>query len=230
MPTISIEIPFWLFRMFLPEEGELFTHVLTKDKWTQYEDPFYRNETIELALGKKIRANKEDRAKETWWRPGYQDKGTYIHLRGGWRAHKDIGIFDEFFDGTFTAELRFKITQGRLVPNVSKLVFDRNRGTIGEIIKRLDIMQFLPEIRAQIAERVEKEINGYLAGDFQNEMKSLFFPGSPAKKTLSTFKALCERNDAGLESDWLTIPNLNNTLQVFPNSFVAVLVLTGSPL
>jgi len=186
MPSTSIEIPFWLFRMFLPEEGELFTHVLRKDRWTQYKEPFYRHETIELALGKKIRAKKEDRSKETWWKPGYQDKGTYVLLRGGWRAHKDIGIYDEFFDGTFTAHLRFSVDQGKLIPNVSKLEFDRNRGTLGKIIKLLDIMQFLPEIRAQIAEKVEKEINGYLTGDLQNEMKNFFSKDPRLKKLYQT--------------------------------------------
>jgi len=188
MPTTSIEIPFWLLRMILPEEGELFTHVLSKDKWTQYKDPFYRHETIELALGKKIRAKKEDRAKETWWKPGYQDKGTHILLRGGWRAHKDIGFFDEFFDGTFSAELRFKINKGKLIPNVSKLEFDRNRGTVGEIIKQLDIMQFLPEIRTQIAEKVENKVNGYLTGNFQKEMKNFFSKDPRLKKLYQTSK------------------------------------------
>jgi len=188
MPSTSIEIPFWLVRMFLPEDGEVFTHVLSKDKWTQYKDPFYRHETIELALGRKIRASKEDRANETWWKPGCRDKGTHVLLRGGWRAHKDLGIFDDFFDGTFTAELRLTVQQGKLIPTVSKLEFDRNRGTFGNIIKQIDILQFLPEIRAQIAEKVEKEINGYLTGELQKEMKNFFSTDPRLKKLYQTSK------------------------------------------
>jgi hypothetical protein len=188
MSSTSIEIPFWLLRMFIPEDGEVFTHVLSKDKWTQYKDPFYRHETLELALGKKLLAKKEDRAKETWWKPGYQDKGTHVFLRGGWRAHKDLGIYDDFFDGTYTAEMRFTVKQGKLLPHVSKLEFDRNRGALGTIFKSLDIMQFLPEIRAQIAEKVEKEINGYLTGDLQNELKNFFSTDPRLKKLYQTSK------------------------------------------
>jgi len=79
--------------------------------------------------------------------------------------------------------LRLTVQQGKLVPTVSKLEFDRNRGTFGNIIKQIDILQFLPEIRAQIAEKVEKEINGYLTGELQKEMKN-FFSTDPRLKKL----------------------------------------------
>jgi hypothetical protein len=91
-------------RGFLPQDGEVLTHVLKRDVWPQNTDPFERHETVEISFGKAIRAQKGHRRNEATMSPGVQFKEGGFLLQGGWRAHKQVAVHNDYFDGTFVIQ------------------------------------------------------------------------------------------------------------------------------
>ncbi len=155
--TAKIELPFPILRLFLPADGEVITQILNKDKWKNETEPFFRHEAIEFAFGRKIRATKEDRKKEEWWKPGIEDRVEKVRVQGGWRVHKKVIIHTDYFDGTFAADLALVIEQGELVPKISTLDIEWNKSVAGEIFAVV-----VEAIEPLVEKKLQEEINQFL--------------------------------------------------------------------
>ena len=161
--TATIAIPFPILRMLLPADGEVIPYILTKDKWKNESEPFFRHEVVEYAFGRKIRAEREDRKNEGWWLPGIVDKGDKVTVRGGWRLHKEVKIIhNDFFDGTFQADVILAVEAGELVPKISKPDFEWNKSVGGKIIDFLTAGLLLEAVERTFEEKLQKQINELL--------------------------------------------------------------------
>ncbi|MFQ5674700.1 MAG: hypothetical protein ACE5G1_02290 [bacterium] len=172
--TSRIEIPFPILRLLLPADGELIPirpNKWKKNKWQENKDkgPFFTDEMVELTFGRKIRAKEGDRKKEIWWKPGIQDKGTHVALRGGWRVHKSVPMHEDFFDGRFTARMTLALTDGLIVPKVAKLDFVWNKSVAGSILDFLTLGKLLPELERKLENQLQTEANKFLGGKLRKD-------------------------------------------------------------
>jgi hypothetical protein len=172
--VFSVEIPFPILRLLLPKDGEVVTHILKRDQWRNEETPFFRHEAVELAFGRKLRAELKDRDKEQWWKPGIVDKGDRVALRGGWRVHKKIILHNDFFDGAFQADLSFSIENGELAPRISGLDIEWNKSAAGKILEVI-VEAIEPIVERELQKTINKFLKDFLPGlvnDFiaQNEL------------------------------------------------------------
>ena len=97
----ELTIPAPHVRALLPADGEVLSHTISKNTWPNNEDSFERNETLELSLGRGIRAKKSDRDSELSLSPGLTFHDGYIVAQGGWRMHKRVSAHPDYFDGLF---------------------------------------------------------------------------------------------------------------------------------
>lgn len=153
----KVEVPFSVIRLLLPADGEVTMQTLKKNKWKDEKEPFFRDECIEFAFGKKLRAKTEDRDKERWWKPGVVDHGDKVSVKGGWRVHKQIPAHSDYFDGTFQADMTPTIEDGQLVPKISNLNIEWNKSVAGKI---LDIL--VEAIEPIVERELQKLINKFL--------------------------------------------------------------------
>jgi hypothetical protein len=167
MPKIAtIAIPFPILRFLLPEDGEVMRYILKENKWKNESEPFFRHEMVEYAFGRKIRAERTDRKHEGWWQPGIIDKGDKITVQGGWRLHKEMKIIsNNFFDGTFQAEVILAVEAGELVPKISKLDFEWNKSKGVKIIDFLtdgNVGEFIKGFERKLEKQLQEQINELL--------------------------------------------------------------------
>lgn len=165
MEIVPLTIPFEHVRAFAPAEGEPFVVWTGKrNKWPDNRDRFMRHETIEAAIGRGIRAERENRRDEVSMSPGLRCRDGYIHVRGGWRAHKAVRAHNDFFDGRFSFKLIPSLQDNRLELTVSDLDLTWNANLAARIvdflgvIRRAIIKAFTKSVAREIEDRLERII------------------------------------------------------------------------
>jgi len=178
MSVVSYEIPFEIFKLLVPKDGEVALSVtLTKkadrDKWPDEVEPFDKNETFELVMGTKIQVKKKKRDRQKPWGPGIrvvkkEGGKSHIFLKGGWRLHKKVKIL-EYFRGTFEAEMMFVIDDGKLTVNFPKIDIDVK----GKFYLRVLEGKVEPIIEKKLTEELNKRLQDIFS-------KNMFKPLSDA--------------------------------------------------
>jgi len=180
MSVIRYEIPFEIFKLLVPKDGEVALSVtLTKkadrDKWPDETEPFDKNETFELVMGTKIQVKKKKRDRQKPWGPGIQvvkkEGGkSHILLKGGWRLHKLIEVIGikvfEYFRGTFEVEMIFVVEEGKLKVNFPKIDIDVK----GKFYLKVVEGKVEPIIEKKLTEELNKRLQGIFS---KNMLKPL---------------------------------------------------------
>ncbi len=170
MPQHTFRIPFSHFRAFLPADGA--RQVVwngTMNKWKQNSMPFERHETAEVAFGRAIRAQQKHRRGEKALSPGVEALPGRIHVRGGWAVHKDIPSHNDYFDGTFRADIFISVRNGHVDTELQNFHFDWNASLAAKIIdftgmiRNIIIGMIRSQVRNHLAQRLRDEVQKAVA-------------------------------------------------------------------
>lgn len=164
MKTHVVTIPFPQLKPLLPKDGERIVVWQGATKWPGNSTPFERKETLEIAFGKAIRAQAKHRKGETWCRPGFSAGLGVLDIRGGFAAHKQVPVHNDYFDGTFHATVQASVSAGRVRCKVLGLSLHWNASLAARLldvtglIRRflLDIVE--QKVVAMLNQRIEAAI------------------------------------------------------------------------
>ena len=161
MKTHVINLPFSQLAPLLPNDGQRIQVWRGGQKWPGNATPFERHETLEIAFGKAIRAQASDRAGEKWRKPGFAASIGYLQIRGGWAAHKQVPIHNDYFDGKFDAAVQIAVSAGRIRCKVLSLSLTWNASLAARL---LDVTGL---IRRYILDIVEQKVIAMLNKEIQ---------------------------------------------------------------
>jgi len=153
----KIEIPFAHLRAFLPEDGKRVVVWRGEEKWPRNKKAFEKRETLEIAFGLGIRAREEDRDSQKGLSPGIRCRPGRLVIRGGWAAHKATSGHPDYFDGTFSASVEARVTNGTVKLKVKDLKLTWNTSLVVKIVDLYNIFRRL--IFPFIEKLVEKKLN-----------------------------------------------------------------------
>jgi hypothetical protein len=192
MATTLITIPFQVLRLVLPQDGEVLGFTLKENRWPDNtaKGPFEQHERVELAFGWILRARHEDRKHERANPPGILDRGGYIEYQAGWRAHKAVPAFNDYFDGTCSGHLRFRHEGGAVTAIVSNFKIDWNGGIV-EVIAKL-----LVNI---IEQQVQSRLNDVLSRKFRADLDGLLAKYPPLARLRSRARLTFEGTSLAIE-------------------------------
>jgi hypothetical protein len=80
--------------------------------WPGQTEAFLRSEKGELALGRSLRANPKQRHLESALSPSMEAKQGFIHMKFGWRLHKQLPLFSDYADGTLDCNAYLNLLAG----------------------------------------------------------------------------------------------------------------------
>src|SRR5262245_62759726 len=119
-PPAEYRIPFADLRAKMPADGVVIEVSRGKDKFPK-NDGEYKDEWVQLALGKRLKVHPKDRtpANETNINDG---KGIvlrdgFLYVKAGWRVRKDLPV-EQNFDGTVEAKIAVSMNAGKWQVNV----------------------------------------------------------------------------------------------------------------
>lgn len=170
-----IDLPFALLRLLLPMDGlppldptarpiqarnTVAFLIGDENRWMGRTD-FERHEMAELAFGYILRAREEDREdRETGEQPmgpGFRDNGDHVLVQGGWRAHKSMAASGDWFDGRFSATLRYFTENDAMRARCEGLKLAWN-GSILEFADGKLERRIAQELEIEINEKLQKEL------------------------------------------------------------------------
>lgn len=158
-------IPEKVIRTILPADGEVVSLVLKKNQWPDNDAPFEKNETVEFALGKGIRAQAKHRKNEKSF-PGFKLHDGYALAHLGWRLHKNVKNHNDYFDGTMTVaiSLYFDDKQPRADLRVTKLHWNESGwAKLIKIFKKNVVEEALTKLRKDLSSKLETVVNTKVA-------------------------------------------------------------------
>lgn len=205
MATETFRIPFSTFRAFLPVEGErMVVWNGTMNKWPKNKSDFERNETAEVAFGRAIRAQQKHRSGEKSMSPAFEALPGRIHVRGGWAVHKDIPVHNDYFDGTFRADIFVVVRNGHVDTDVQNFNFNWNGSLAAKIIDFTGVIRNIiigiirSRVRNQIAQRVRDEV--------QKEVAKLLKRFPQAQILLPALSVEVEKDQLAITIEYLNLP------------------------
>lgn len=170
-----IEIEFSQLRKKLPKDGEIIGPIKIGDHvWEDEKADFERRETLEISLGKGIRAKQKHRNEkdERSLGEGLVAKDGYIEVVAGWRAKKKAPL-DDHFDGEVRARLYVEMNDGKLQARLSNVQVKWNRG--GPID---DLKQLIGDVEGRLQGALIEEADKKLTPALQ-EAADKFFRDNP---------------------------------------------------
>lgn len=160
----TIVIPIADLRKQLPEGRPVVIKTWVKDRWPHNDEDFFRHETLEIALGHKIRAKLNDRKHEGHFGEGVMvGSNNNLLVQGGWRLHKHVPNHNDFFDGVFRFNLALVVSADGLTPQISNLDIQWNKSLAAKLLKNDDdIKKMLRELAVHVEESVNSSIKDRL--------------------------------------------------------------------
>jgi hypothetical protein len=170
----EITLPADKVRLFLPGDGHVFSETITPNVWTDHNDPFERHETIEVAFGRALRAQQDDRKHEYLMIPGIAFKEGFLAVQGGWRAKKKTDWHRDYYDGTFEGQVVMAFARGAAhVESNVELKWN------GDFTLLIPGVAWLVQGAADKLERqIEADVNTKLAGEINTAVKTLIEAGT----------------------------------------------------
>ncbi|MDR4498967.1 MAG: hypothetical protein MRK02_13775 [Candidatus Scalindua sp.] len=169
------DIPFRVIRALLPQDGNVISHTVRKNVWTQNQVPFFRNETVEFSFGRGIRANIGDRKNERWLGEGIVIRNGYLELNAGWRAHIQVPVHDDFFDGTIRARLALLVDYGRIHVAVDNIELSWNSSFGADLVTGLTFgtVNVKQIVEKKLREEITRGLNDKISHELNSRMESL---------------------------------------------------------
>ncbi|MBX2860307.1 MAG: hypothetical protein KTR14_03675 [Vampirovibrio sp.] len=161
-------MPFFVVRGFLPKDGEpIRVWRGERDKWPKQSSSFLKHETGEVAFGKGIRANPNRQGKETDLSPGITAEKGFIHIHAGWRIHKNIPFWTDYYDGEYEADAYLQIKDGKPIVDIQPKAFRYNAPWAARLLGEPMIRAFSFGTKYTLTNLLEEALEKSLAETLQ---------------------------------------------------------------